>query len=200
MFILIFSALGVLRGWYKWKYRVPLVNLGGEELRWLRVLRTCLAIAMVVSLVDFFILRLGWMNLGLGPGIRYLGAGISTVALVLLGLVHRDLGKEFSTGLEVQVAGSLITTGVYKWMRHPMYTVYVLLMVGGGLLSNHGGFFLFSVTIILSLMILRVPYEEAMLAREFGDQWAEYAQDTGRFLPFKSLGKQIGAWFPNQEG
>ena len=138
--------------------------------------------------------------MGLGPWIRFGGAGLSGIALVLLGMVHRDLGKAFSTGLEVKSSGSLITSGVYRWVRHPMYTVYVLLMVGGGLLTNHGGFLLFSVSIILSLMVLRVPYEEAMLAREFGDQWVEYAEVTGRFTPFKSLGKYVGAWLSNEEG
>jgi len=188
----------MLRGWYKWKYRVPWVNSRGEEPQWLRHLRIGMFLAMTLSLVDFFVFRSGLTSLPLAGEIRFFGAGVSLLSLVLLTFVHRDLGKQFSTALEVQETGTLVTTGVYRWVRHPMYTVYFLLMFGGGLLSAHGGFLVFSLGIISSLIVLRVPYEEAMLAREFGDQWTEYCETTGRFTPIKALAKQVGIWITDE--
>jgi protein-S-isoprenylcysteine O-methyltransferase Ste14 len=83
---------------------------------------------------------------------------------------------------DAQRASRLATTGVYARMRHPQYVAFVLIMFG----------FLLQWPTLLTLAmfpVLAVMYwclamrEETDMLREFGEQYAQYAARTPRFLP-----------------
>lgn len=96
---------------------------------------------------------------------------------------HADLGRNWSPGLEVRADHGLITNGVYRGIRHPMYAAIWLGSLAQPLLIQNwiGGFAV--VPCFLAMYLIRVPREEAMMSARFGADWDEYCQRSGRLFP-----------------
>ena len=96
---------------------------------------------------------------------------------------HADLGTNWSITLEVREQHRLITEGVYRRVRHPMYSALVLYSVGHALVIPNwvaapSNFIAFAV-----LFALRVHAEERMMVEQFGDEYAAYTARTKRLVP-----------------
>ncbi|MGA3213136.1 MAG: isoprenylcysteine carboxylmethyltransferase family protein [Terriglobales bacterium] len=78
-------------------------------------------------------------------------------------------------------ARTLITTGAYRYVRHPLYAAYILQNIGLSL--RYPSFAVFSVVLGWFLLaLLRVRYEEAVLTRNFPD-YSTYRRHVGMFFP-----------------
>ncbi|MEM9668578.1 MAG: protein-S-isoprenylcysteine O-methyltransferase [Pseudomonadota bacterium] len=96
---------------------------------------------------------------------------------------HIDLGRNWSVTVELREDHSLVTSGVYQRIRHPMYTA---LWLGFGLqplfvqnwIAGFGGLIGFGL-----MYVLRVPYEEAMMREQFGAAYDNYCTRSGRLIP-----------------
>ncbi len=76
-----------------------------------------------------------------------------------------------------------MTSGPYRYMRHPMYTALFLSMAAILLLTRSwlvGGVPLVGLCVIV---LLRVEREERVMIGKFGDAYRDYMKRTGRFLP-----------------
>ena len=96
---------------------------------------------------------------------------------------HADLGTNWSITLEIREGHRLITQGVYRFVRHPMYAALFLYSLGQGLvLPNRlaGPSYLVTFGILYAL---RVGREEKMMIEEFGDEYRAYMRRTKRLLP-----------------
>ena len=111
------------------------------------------------------------------------GIPVSLAGTWLFWRAHRDLGLNWSARLRIRTDHALVTQGVYRRIRHPMYSAMLVCGVGQFLLLQNwiAGPVLFIVGMIF--LVVRVPAEEAMMLREFGDQYRHYMQHTGRILP-----------------
>lgn len=114
------------------------------------------------------------------------GLGIATLALSLwlFWRSHHDLGKNWSSTLQIREGHTLITNGVYQNIRHPMYTSVLLLCITQALLLPNwiaclSGFIGFSIA-----YATRVNQEEQMLLNSFGDEYEAYRQRTKRLVPY----------------
>ena len=76
----------------------------------------------------------------------------------------------------------LVTHGIYRWVRHPLYTVGSSLYISFGLMADNWFIILLAVLTFI-VMAIRTPKEEANLIEKFGDEYREYMKRTGRFLP-----------------
>jgi protein-S-isoprenylcysteine O-methyltransferase Ste14 len=115
--------------------------------------------------------------------IGWLGAVCLAGALAIFWRSHADLGRYWSPSLELRAEHRLITSGIYGRIRHPMYASQWLWGVAQTLLlpnwiSGSAGLVLFA-----PLYWLRVPREEQMLLRHFGESYRAYLRRTGRVLP-----------------
>jgi protein-S-isoprenylcysteine O-methyltransferase Ste14 len=111
------------------------------------------------------------------------GALIFVSAIFILWKSHVDLGLNFSPKLQLRKEHSLVTTGVFKKIRHPMYTAHFLWSMAQVLLLQNwiaGWGFLIT---LLPLYLARIKEEEQMMLDEFGDQYCSYMRKTGRLLP-----------------
>jgi protein-S-isoprenylcysteine O-methyltransferase Ste14 len=115
-------------------------------------------------------------------------AFISGAAFLLLGLwllyrSHADLGTNWSVTLEVREGHQLITRGVYRHVRHPMYLALVLYGLGQALaLPNWvaGPAYLVGT---LCLVAFRIGPEERMMTEVFGASYEGYRARTRRLVP-----------------
>ena len=125
---------------------------------------------------------LTWSAVPLPGWVRWAGAGLALASAPFLHWVHRTLGASYSAKLEIKEQHKLVTTGPYRWVRHPMYSAIFLWTAGLSLLMVNWIVFLLPLAFAL-FAILRVPDEEKMMVEEYGDEYREYTKHAGRFLP-----------------
>ncbi len=123
------------------------------------------------------------LNLPLPVAAHWLGLGLVEAGVALLVWVQIALGVHFSGTLHLREGHQLVQHGPYARIRHPMYTSFLLLFTGLGLLTGNG--LLAAIMLGSQVWVLgwRLPQEEAMLEQQFGDLWREYRGRTGAVLP-----------------
>ena len=110
------------------------------------------------------------------------GALCLALGLWLFHRSHVDLGRNWSITLEVREKHQLITRGIYRWVRHPMYVSQALIGVGAPLTLGSRAVLLLAVP-ALAVLALRIWREEDALARTY-PEYSRYAARTKRVLPF----------------
>lgn len=96
---------------------------------------------------------------------------------------HRDLGKNWSMALEIKEEHHLVRTGMSQKIRHPMYAHFWIFVIAQGFVIANALVLVFGVAAWGLLYVHRVPKEEEMLVAEFGDEFREYMNQTGRVIP-----------------
>ncbi|MFP6677496.1 MAG: protein-S-isoprenylcysteine O-methyltransferase [Pirellulaceae bacterium] len=112
-----------------------------------------------------------------------LGIVLMLIGLLLFYRSHADLGTNWSVTLQVRENHGLITSGVYSMVRHPMYTSMFLLGIAQALFLPNwiaGPAYLVSFG---TLYVLRVRTEEKMMLDQFGTEYEQYMQRSGRLTP-----------------
>jgi protein-S-isoprenylcysteine O-methyltransferase Ste14 len=147
------------------------------------VLIAAVGFGMVTPLVYLFTPWLDFANYDLPGWMGWAGTAVFAGAIVLLWRSHADLGRNWSATLQIKSEHELVTHGVYRYVRHPMYAAHLLWAVAQGLLlENWLAGWAFLVT-FLPFCLLRVPQEEEMMLEQFGDQYRAYMARTGRLIP-----------------
>lgn len=96
---------------------------------------------------------------------------------------HADLGRNWSVTTELRKEHTLVTSGVYKRIRHPMYSALWLIFLTQPLFV-HNWIAGFSGPLAFAFMyFVRVPYEEAMMRERFGEEYDAYCKRSGRLWP-----------------
>jgi protein-S-isoprenylcysteine O-methyltransferase Ste14 len=118
------------------------------------------------------------------PVLSYLGIAVDGVSLWLFYRTHRDLGHNWSVSLDLRERHTLVTTGIYATVRHPMYAGFWLMAVGQALLlpnwiAGPAGLVGFGI-----LFFGRVRREEEMMMIAFGDDYRSYMRRTARVVPW----------------
>jgi protein-S-isoprenylcysteine O-methyltransferase Ste14 len=131
----------------------------------------------------FFPSILAWAAFPLPSWLRWIGAGVTAAALLLLAWVQWSLGKNFNTTLHLREGHTLVVSGPYRWVRHPMYTALFLLGVGFLLLTANAFVGVPLLVALPVIVIQRIGKEETMMVEQFGNEYRSYMQRTGRFLP-----------------
>ena len=117
------------------------------------------------------------------PWLTVIGTIVLLGALILFFQTHRQLGRSWSVTLEIRENHGLVTDGIYRFVRHPMYSAYFLWVLSQALLlpnwiAGPSGLVGFG-----TLFAFRVRREEQMMLDAFGDEYAAYATRTKRIIP-----------------
>ena len=130
---------------------------------------------------------LSWADYRLSPrGTRRaggVGAAILAVAVWVFWRSHTDLGRNWSPSLQIREGHTLVTEGVYRSIRHPMYASLWLWGIAQTLLLQNWVAAWASIVLILPMYVLRVPREEQMMLEQFGEAYRVYMNRTGRVIP-----------------
>jgi protein-S-isoprenylcysteine O-methyltransferase Ste14 len=159
----------------------------GEESKHVR--RQSVVLVVIVLLlfgILFFLPFADRRNIGVmiaGQGLRWLGLVLYGIGLALMSWARAALGRMYSGQITIQQSHQLITTGLYHYIRHPLYL--------GILCSALGLSFLFRSWIGLATMIpimigllIRIKDEEALMHKEFGKEWEAYCKRSWHLLPY----------------
>lgn len=109
------------------------------------------------------------------------------VAVVIGGLINLfsliNIGKNFSARVQPSSGHFLVTSGIYKFIRHPRYLGLSLLHFGLAISINHLLAFTGFLTCLIGFLF-RVNIEEEHLARLYGHAWFSYVQNSWKLIPF----------------
>lgn len=181
-------AITIVRSLSTTKYR----QLKTEEDRTTRLDVSLLVFSGVGMILPLFYIFTDWLafaNYSLPAWVGWLGAVLFAGAIALLGITHRALGPSWTPTLGLRKDHQLVTSGIFKYIRHPMYAAHLLWAVAQPmLLHNWIAGFSFLV-VALPQYLLRVEAEEEMMLDSFGEEYADYMEDTGRIFPRKFTGE-----------
>lgn len=111
-----------------------------------------------------------------------LGAGLAFIALMLSFYSWHAMGTSWRIGIDTKDQTALVTNGPFQWIRHPIYTLSILLMLGTFLaLQTQTAFYLMCVHFVLFYFEAR--REEAFLIKQHQSEYVHYMASTGRFFP-----------------
>lgn len=93
-----------------------------------------------------------------------------------------NIGNNITATSATRKEHKLVTSGPYRWIRHPLYTFGLMLFVALGLMADNW-FIMILGGLTFLVMVIRTPKEEAGLIEKFGDEYLNYMRTTGAFLP-----------------
>lgn len=111
------------------------------------------------------------------------GTLLMAAALALFHVTHKHLGRNWSVTLDTRKKHSLVDTGIYAHVRHPMYSAFWLLALAQAALLPNWFAGLAGPVAWATLFFLRVGREEQLMIDTFGDQYRRYMERTKRVLP-----------------
>ena len=127
-----------------------------------------------------------WLSraaLPLSLWLRWTGVGIALLGFALLQWAQNTLGKNWSDTPRMMKEQSLITSGPYEFIRHPIYTAFILILGSTLLMSANWLIGLTWLGMTILEIASRIGFEEGLMLEYFGDQYREYMKKTGRLLP-----------------
>jgi protein-S-isoprenylcysteine O-methyltransferase Ste14 len=126
---------------------------------------------------------MAWTNLSFPIWLRWIGVGVTILGFILLQWAQNTLGKNWSDTPRLMKDQALVTAGPYHWIRHPIYTAFLLILGSTFFISANWMIGLCWFGMSAMEIISRIGFEEALMLESFGDQYREYMNRTGRFLP-----------------
>ena len=118
------------------------------------------------------------------PALAWLGVPVLAVSLWLFHRSHADLGRNWSVSLKVREGHELVTGGVYRLVRHPMYSSFFLLGLAQFLLLPNWLAGLAGLIGTGTLYAFRVAREEQMMQSRFEAEYSAYRARTKRIVPW----------------
>lgn len=115
--------------------------------------------------------------------VRSFGAVLMIISVFILYTTHKELGKNWSPLLEIAKGHNLVTTGIYKKIRHPMYSSIWLRAIGQWLLLSNWFVGLVGLLLWAVAYFSRIRVEEGMMLKQFGNEYRTYMKKTGRLWP-----------------
>ncbi len=165
-------------------------NLTGEKLdRWqegafilfgLRLSGLPWFIGGIVWMVDPKLMA--WASVPLPLWVRWSGFILIAFWGVLFVWTFQTLGTNLTDTVVTREEHTLVTTGPYRFVRHPFYLAFCLAVVGGSIVTANL-FLLLTGMIPFGFLVARTRIEEEKLIERFGDEYRDYIARTGRFWP-----------------
>jgi protein-S-isoprenylcysteine O-methyltransferase Ste14 len=125
---------------------------------------------------------MAWSKMGLPDVLRWLGVLYGIVTVLGIYWLFSNIGSGITPTSATRRQHTLVTSGPYRWVRHPLYTAGTSLFIAFGLMADNWFIILLGILAFIA-MAIRTPQEEANLIEKFGDEYRDYMKRTGAFLP-----------------
>jgi protein-S-isoprenylcysteine O-methyltransferase Ste14 len=185
-FIAIFVATFSISAYFRRRARrsseiIPRVREGKFSL----LLRLLFAAPIYLSFFAYMVNPdwMAWSSVILPAWLRWLAVAAGIVMLPVLYWVVSTLGRNISETVLTKDDHKLVTQGPYRWVRHPLYSVATIIFFSLGILAANWFIMVMAFLIIISIVLVVIPKEEAQLIEKFGAKYRVYMKETGRLLP-----------------
>jgi protein-S-isoprenylcysteine O-methyltransferase Ste14 len=140
-------------------------------------------ILLILILAMPFCDRRDLLTMPENPSLRWAGLVLVVAGFTLIVWTTIELGRQYSVYITLQQDHKLITSGPYRYIRHPRYLGVMVVALGMALLFR-SWIALLALPFLLALLIFRLTDEEKLLREEFGALWEAYVQRSWRLVPF----------------
>jgi protein-S-isoprenylcysteine O-methyltransferase Ste14 len=138
---------------------------------------------MIVPIVYVLSSWLDFANYTLPDWIGWVGVVLFAFAIWLLWRSHHDLGRNWTPTVAMRYEPELITGGVYKYIRHPMYSAHLIWAIAQ-IIILHNWIAGYSFLIVqVPFYFIRIKNEEQMMIEQFGAAYKAYMEKTDRLIP-----------------
>jgi len=96
-------------------------------------------------------------------------------------LIH--LGRFFSRSVQIEAGHRVITTGPYRWIRHPAYTGMIMIYIGMIMALGTWLGALITSALVTGSLLYRIRVEEQALLTALGNEYREYIKNTWKLFP-----------------
>lgn len=117
-----------------------------------------------------------------GTAMQLLGTILCGAGIAFAIWARAHLGRNWSGTPSMKEGHELVTSGPYRFVRHPIYTGIIAAILGSALVVGTVWFIVFFVSI--GNFIWRIPLEERYMTQLFPDQYPEYKKRTKALVPF----------------
>lgn len=183
---LLIVAFAAHRGYYVKTHSEPEeATLKKREERTVSKIASLLGMFGFISMIVYVVNPkwLGFANLSFPIWLRWAGVGIALAGFALLQWAQVTLGKSWSDTPRMMKEQTLITSGPYRTIRHPIYTAFILILGSTLFISSNWLIGLCWAGMTILETISRIGFEESRMIEYFGNQYREYMKKTGRLLP-----------------
>jgi protein-S-isoprenylcysteine O-methyltransferase Ste14 len=143
-----------------------------------------IGVAVMLGLLAYMIHPswMAWSSVPLPVWLRWTGVCLGVIAGALMVWTFRTLGKNLTDTVVTRKEHTLVTSGPYRWVRHPFYVCTAVSVLANSLVTANW-FILLGGSLALALIVVRSRIEEEKLLARFGDAYRAYMSRTGRFVP-----------------
>lgn len=177
----------VLRAPYMEQYRANVIVEKWENIRDKVVLHSVVVATFLLPIVHLVFGLLSFANYSLPIWAVFIGVVTGTFGIWLVWCSHADLGSNWSYNVEVRDEHALVTNGVYKVLRHPMYSGFFVMNVSQALLIQNWIVGPLGLISFFVMYAVRVDAEEQLMRDHFGDEYNTYCESTDRIIPMKAI-------------
>jgi protein-S-isoprenylcysteine O-methyltransferase Ste14 len=142
-------------------------------------------VSVAVAMIAVLLARRSGLTVPLIPrttGVLASGTAICGLGFALAIWARKHLGTNWSREPSIQAGHELVTSGPYRFVRHPIYTGLLAAIFGAALVA--GSVWLFVFVSFLVMFVWRVKTEEKFMMHLFPQQYPEYKKRTSALIPF----------------
>ncbi len=122
-------------------------------------------------------------NLSMFPALKIVGLALYIVGLTIMIVGQVTLRRNYSGTVVIRVDHQLITHGIYRFTRNPMYLGLIMVVTGLPVFAASMYGFLISL-VLIPIILNRIGLEEELLTEEFQDAYQKYKEITKKLIPF----------------
>jgi protein-S-isoprenylcysteine O-methyltransferase Ste14 len=116
--------------------------------------------------------------------LRWVTGALAIVGVVVRIVAFLTLGSSYTRTLRVESEQSLVTHGIYRWVRHPGYAASILIWAGAAGASGALLALVVVAVVLIAVYAYRIRSEELMLTQSFGEKYKQYQTTSWRLLPY----------------
>ena len=116
------------------------------------------------------------------PVVSSLGVVLCVAGMTVLVWARQHLGRNWSQTVSVKHGHELVTSGPYRYIRHPMYGGGFVACLGSAIVG--GGAWIFLLVILGTIFLCRVVAEDKLMAQQFPNTYPDYKKRTKAVVPF----------------
>jgi protein-S-isoprenylcysteine O-methyltransferase Ste14 len=148
-------------------------------------------LAAIFGLVGFiamilYVVNPNWISIAsisFPVWVRWTGVGIALMGFILLQWAQSTLGSNWSDTPRMMEEQRLVTSGPYQWIRHPIYTAFLLILGSTLFISANWLIGLAWAGMTVLEILSRIRFEESIMLEYFGDEYREYMKKAGALMP-----------------
>ena len=116
------------------------------------------------------------------PVLSCVGLILSVAGMAVLVSARQHLGRNWSQTVSAKEGHELVTSGPYRYVRHPMYAGGLIAAIGSAIVC--GGAFVFLLVLLGAIFLWRVGAEDKLMEQQFPNEYPDYKKRTKALIPF----------------